>query len=352
MALDDVVQNEIEVLRSLRAMVKKPSAKPIILMGDVILDKYFHGWTNHLNSFAPVPVVKVTEKSESAGAAAHIARALVNLGLKVRFFAILGADENGQLVAQQLAEEGVNTDDIRVATHLSTVAKTRVYGARESLIDRHQLILQFDEEPNQEMPDTVVSRLTDIAIEALSGSGAVVLSDYGKGVVSDDGAARVISAAKEAGVPVICDPKLTGLHRTVGATVALFEIRGLELLRRRNNLPDAAATANYFIEQNDWEGMLVLGGEHGVTLYSKGEDPLYIPCSVEVPRQLIGLHDAAATALACALSEGRSLADASRLASAACECVLGAEVSRGFLDRKKLSTRLDELAWQLQISDR
>jgi len=350
--LDEVVQNEIDLLRSLHEMVVNPEGKPVLLMGDVILDRYFHGWANHLNSFAPVPVVKVINKSESAGAAAHIARGLVNLGMNVRFFCILGGDENGQIIAQQLHEEMVDTSDIRIATHLSTVAKTRIYGSRESLIDRHQLILQFDEESNEEYPEGVIDKLTKAACKALPGSCAVVLSDYGKGVVSDAGAAEVIAAAKAAEVPVICDPKLTGLHRTVGATVAMFEIRGLELLRRRSNLPDAESTAAHFIEEHDWQGMLVLGGEHGTTLYQKDEDPLFLPCLIEVPQQLIGLHDAAATALACALGAGRTLAEGARLANAACECVLSAETSRVVLDRKKLMTRLDELSWHFQISDR
>ncbi|HIH82640.1 MAG TPA: hypothetical protein HA340_01700, partial [Candidatus Thalassarchaeaceae archaeon] len=217
--LEDVVQKEIDVLRSLHSLMEKPPEKPVILMGDVILDRYFHGWANHLNSFAPVPVVKVTDKSVSAGAAAHIARGLVNLGLNVRFFALLGGDENGQLVAQQLHEEKVDTSDIRIAAHLQTVAKTRIYGSRESLIDREQLILQFDEESQEQFPDSVVDKLTDSACRAMPGSCAVVLSDYGKGVISDSGAAQVIAAAKAAEVPVICDPKLTGLHRTDGATV-------------------------------------------------------------------------------------------------------------------------------------
>lgn len=347
-----MVQKEIDILRSLHTLVDNPGDKPVILMGDVILDRYFRGWTNHLNSFAPVPVVKVMQKSESAGAAAHIARSLVNLGLDVRFFALLGGDEHGQVIAQQLHEEGVNTSDIRLATHMSTVAKTRIYGSRESLIDREQLILQFDEESNEEYPSSVVKKLTNSACAALPGAAAVVLSDYGKGVISDEGAAQVIATAKAADVPVICDPKLTGLHRTVAATVAIFEIRGLELLRRRNNLADAAATAAHFIARNEWEGMLVLGGEHGTWLYQKDEEPLHLPCLIEVPQQLIGLHDAAATAMAAALGAGMSLSEAARLANAACECVLASETSRVVLETKKLMTRLDEVAWHFQISDR
>ena len=349
---DDIVQAEIEVLRSLRQLLDAPSEKPVTLVGDVILDRYFHGWANHLMSIAPVPVVKVIRRSESAGAAAHIARGLLSLGLKTRFFSILGGDRVGHLLAQLLQEEGVDTSDIRVAAHMQTAVKTRIFGSRESLIEREQLLMQFDEEPQEPVPPETVQRMAEAVKKAIPGSAALVLSDYGKGMVGDENAPEFIGLAKEHGVPVICDPKLTGLHRTHGATITLFEKRGLELLRRRGNFDTVEETAAHFIDEHSWDAMLVLGGQTGVTLHRADGTTLNLPCMLDVQMQQIGLHDAAATGLAAALGSGRSLEDSARLANAACECVLAAGPSEEVLDRRRLSTRLDELAWQLQISDR
>jgi bifunctional ADP-heptose synthase (sugar kinase/adenylyltransferase) len=115
---------------------------------------------------------------------------------------------------------------------------------------------------------------------------------------------------------------------------------------------DPADAAKSLIEEYGWAAMLVLGGIHGVTLYQAGMEPMHIPCAAPAPVQQIGLHDAAATALATALGNGLSITDAAALAAAACECVLAAEASHEFVNRTTLGLWLDELAWQLRISDR
>jgi D-beta-D-heptose 7-phosphate kinase/D-beta-D-heptose 1-phosphate adenosyltransferase len=318
----------------------------------VILDRYFHGFANDLNRYAPVPVLKVTESEESAGAAAHIARALLSLGMQPRLFSILGGDKAGRAAAQLLQLEGVDTNDLRIAAERLTITKTRYYGSRESLIGRKQLLLQVDEETRDEMPEDIVSRLVTAAADSIADSGVLVISDYGKGVVSDAGAAKLIATAKKHDVPVICDPKLTGLHRTNGATVVMFEERGMGLMQRRLGHSDDVETAAHLIEKNEWGSLLVLGGLAGVTLHRAGKEPEHHPCRLERSRQMIGLHDAAATGLAVGLSQGIDISDAAMLANAACECVLDAETAREFVDRRRLSTWLDEMAWKLQISER
>jgi len=162
----------------------------------------------------------------------------------------------------------------------------------------------------------------------------------------------LISAAKKVGLPVIADPKLTGLDRSEGADVVLFENRGLDLLSRRQGTTDQASAAAALISQYNWGALVVLRGTEGVSLYRDDEDPLHIPCLSPSAVQQIGLHDAAATALAAALGNGLSIIDATTLAAAACDCILAAEASREFVDRETLRLWIDELSWQLRISDR
>ena len=124
------------------------------------------------------------------------------------------------------------------------------------------------------------------------------------------GASQLINAAREHKIPVIVDPKLTGLDRSQGATVVLVEIRGMELMRRRMGGEDAQSTAEELIETYEWDALVVLGGVHGVTLYQAAGETVHIDCSASTPKQQIGLHDAAATALAVALGHGHSMEDA------------------------------------------
>ncbi|MEC7707069.1 MAG: PfkB family carbohydrate kinase, partial [Candidatus Thermoplasmatota archaeon] len=143
-----------------------------------------------------------------------------------------------------------------------------------------------------------------------------------------------------------------GLDRSAGADVALFENRGLDLLSRRQGTSDQSEAAARLISQYGWGSLLVLRGNEGVTLYREGEDPFHVPCMSPSAIQQIGLHDAAATALAAALGNGLSITDAATLAAAACDCVLAAEASREFVDKQTLRLWIDELSWQLRISGR
>lgn len=349
--LDEILQAEVDRLKRLRVMVDGLPPSRVTLVGDVMLDRYVHGWANRLNATAPVPAVKVTDTDESAGAAAHVARGLFSLGLDTKLFSVIGGDEAGRSLAALLQEEGLDTAGVRVIADRQTVTKTRVYGARESLIDRSQLLIQIDDEPQDEMPSDVSSRITIAALKSLTDSKALVLSDYNKGAVTDEGAAELIAKAKSLKIPIICDPKLTGLNRTQGATCVLFEVRGLELTRRRLGHELSLETAQHLISTYDWDSLIVLGGVQGLWLYTADAEH-HIPCILENARQMIGLHDAAAVALTAALSQGASLHDAATLAHAACETILGATEGREVLDRRTLSASLDERAWQLQVSDR
>ena len=247
--LDEIIQAEVDRLKRLRALVDEMPPTNVTLVGDSVRDRYVHGWANRWNATAPVPAVKVTSTDEFAGAAAHVARGLASLGLNPTLFSIIGGAEAGQILASNLKQEGIDTRGIRVVANRQTIVKTRVYGARESLIEQNQLLLQIDDEPQDDMPPAVTQRLTVSALASLSDADVLVLSDYNKGAVSDTGAQQLISAANGNGIPTICDPKLTGLNRTEGATCVLFEIRGLELTRRRLGLESSLETARNLIDK-------------------------------------------------------------------------------------------------------
>ena len=146
---------------------------------------------------------------------------------------------------------------------------------------------------------------------------------------------------------MIVDPKLTGLEKR-GASVVIFEKRGMSLLARRIGLGLEEAAQNMLIEYS-WEGILVLGGINGVQLYQRDSDSILIPCMAPAAEQQIGMHDAAATSLAAALGSGLSLYDAALLASAA---GVSATTAKEYIDRDTLGLWLDELSWQMRISDR
>ena len=348
----DESEERAATLKRLRMLLDDVGSSKVTLIGDVMLDRFHHGYANNLDSTAPVPVLKILQSEETPGAAAHIAMGLNSLGLQISLHSSVGDDREGRVIIEKLSGHGIDPSGIAVVPDRSTLTKIRFYGSRESLLDKSQILLQADRGPREDLPDSVRKSLTKEAMSSLGDSCAIVLSDYDKGVLDATGARALIDAARDAELPVIMDPKLTGLDRSRGADVVLFEKRGLELLSRRQMTSDSADAAKNLIEEYGWGAMLVLGGINGVTLYQDGLDPMHIPCAAPAPVQQIGLHDAAATALATALGNNLSITDAAALAAAACECVLSAEASHEFVNRTTLGLWLDELAWQLRISDR
>ena len=341
-----------KILKELRNLLDEMDSSKVTLIGDIMLDRYHHGYSNRLISTAPVPVLKILRSEESPGAAAHIARGLNSLGLNVSIFSSVGDDREGDFIKSKFISDGISIDGIETVENRQTLTKIRFFGSRQSLLDKTQILLQADREALGDLDIEVSNRLVEMTLGSIPDSCALVISDYDKGVLTDEGAQRLIDCARKFSIPSIVDPKLTGLERSRGATVALFEIRGLDLLRRRLMLESAEEAAFSLIKTYDWESMIVLGGIDGVTLYEANGNIDFIPCSAPSPSQQIGLHDAAATALAAALGNNFSMNSAVVLAAAACECVLSAEASHEFVNRRTLGLWLDELSWQLQISDR
>lgn len=338
-------------LGRLISLLESIDGSKVTLIGDTMLDRYHHGFANNLNSTAPVPVLKILDSEESPGASAHIAIGLTSFGMDVSFHTAIGDDAEASSIASSLKSKDIRLENIIRVEDWPTLTKIRFFASRESLLDRRQILLQADRGPNEALDEAVSSSLTDSALSNIPDSCALVISDYDKGVVTKDGAQILIEEAKNSGIPTIVDPKLTGLEKSRGATVVIFEKRGMALLARRMGLSDDDA-AKHLLEEYSWQGILVLGGIHGMYLHQNDQDSIFMPCMAPTAEQQIGMHDAAAASLAAALGSGLSLYDAALLASAACDCVLSASSGEDYIDRATLGLWLDELSWQMRISDR
>ena len=353
MGMSDEEVQVHDQLTNLKRELKAVDNAKVVLIGDVIMDCYIHGYANNLNSRAPVPVLRETMREEDVGAAAHVARGLNSMGLESHLFGVVGDDKSGLNILDALDEEGVKTDGIAVVEGRTTTVKTRLLATRESLVQEEQLLLRWDIEDDDPVPEVAAVALYDRAIEELDNAKVVILSDYGQGVVNDSGADRLIKEARKKNVSIIADPKLTGLHRTHGVDWILFQSQGLELMRRRLGSATGSEAAQRLIEQHNWKHLVVLSGEAGVTIYSADEETVHAPCTLDDLRQMIGLIDAAAVAIAVAISKSFSVQNTALLANAACECILGAERTEAFsLSRKDLVDRIGEMTWNLQISKR
>ena len=214
------------------------------------------------------------------------------------------------------------------------------------------MLLRWDIEEDDPVPDEASNALYEQAIADLEGASALIASDYGQGVITDGGAERLFAAATKAGVPVIADPKLTGLHRTEGVDWTAVSIPRIGADATRLGA-STGAEAEKLLAQYHWNHLVVLSGEAGVTIYSRDEETVHAPCGLVDIRQMIGLIDAAAVAIAFSLSRDLDVHSTALLANAACECILGAERTDSFvLSKDDLIHRVGEHVWNLQVSKR
>ena len=351
MSDDDVKVHD--ALKKLESGLKNIKPSKVLLVGDIMMDCYIHGFANNLNSRAPVPVLKETSRDVDVGAAAHVARGLDSLGLKSHLYGIVGDDDSGLAILDMLEQEGVETSGIAVLEDRTTTVKTRLLGAREGLIKGEQLLLRWDIEDDEPISNDALESLIQRTIENIPNSSCLILSDYGLGVLNDQGAEQLISEAKKHNVPIIADPKLTGLHRTQGVDWVLFQSKGLELMRRRMSRATGADAVTSLLESNDWKHLLILEGQDGVTIHSKDAETVHVQCMLEEIRQMIGLIDAAAVAVATAISLNLSVEETAQLANAASECILVADRTDRFVLRlDDMIDRIGEIAWSLQVSKR
>ena len=197
MAIDEDTVSRTEALRRLRSSLNDMKGSQVTLLGDVMLDRYHHGYANNLNSIAPVPVLKIFQTDESPGAAAHIARGLNSIGLDVDFHTFVGDDREGNAIVDMLAQDGIAVKGIESVSERHTLVKIRFFGSRESLLEDSQILLQADRGPLESIENSMSEKLSNNAMKQLENSCALVISDYDNGAVTVASASKLIGAAQK-----------------------------------------------------------------------------------------------------------------------------------------------------------
>ena len=199
--------------RQLLDLIEKLGAARVVCVGDIMLDRFIYGDVSRISPEAPVPVCRVTSENSMVGGAGNVARNLAVLGASVDFFSVVGADEAADEVGVLLQ----NYDRIQVDL---IVDKTRQTTVKERFVAGPQQLLRVDREETSDVSSDIADRLIEQVTAALPTAGALVLSDYDKGVLSAGSIIKLIGAAKDANCPVIVDPKaaLSGAVTTAVST--------------------------------------------------------------------------------------------------------------------------------------
>jgi rfaE bifunctional protein kinase chain/domain len=283
----------------------------VLVVGDVMLDRYWFGDVERISPEAPVPVVRIARSEERPGGAANVARNVVALGAHATLLSVTGDDEAGHALARLLDAERVETNFLRDPA-LHTTVKLRVIGRQQQL-----LRIDFETAPSTEI---LASKLADF--ERMQGHAPVViLSDYGKGGLEH--IASMIATARAAGKRVLVDPKGDEWDKYRGATVLTpnrNEFRAV--VGRWRDEAEMTAKAQALRASLGLDALLITRSEEGMSLYS-AEGTLTIPAQAREVYDVSGAGDTVIAALGTLLAAGAPLADAVRIANAAAGVVVG-----------------------------
>ena len=284
----------------------------VLVVGDVMLDRYWHGPTSRISPEAPVPVVKVEQIEERPGGAANVAMNIASLGAGSRLVGLTGNDDAARVLNTTLGGVNVACDFVTVPTH-PTITKLRVLSRSQQLIR-----LDFEEGFDGVDPQPMHDRIA----QALPHSGALVLSDYAKGALSSVEA--IIALAREAGVPVLVDPKGTDFGRYHGATLLTPNLSEFEaVVGKCKSEAEIVERGTALMQQHALSALLVTRSENGMTLLQPGKAPFHLPTQAQEVFDVTGAGDTVIGVLAAALAAGNTLEESCFLANAAAGVVVG-----------------------------
>jgi D-beta-D-heptose 7-phosphate kinase/D-beta-D-heptose 1-phosphate adenosyltransferase len=292
------------------------AAKRLLVVGDVMLDKYIWGEVGRISPEAPVPVVRATHQSQQPGGAANVAMNLAKLGAQVEVIGFTGGDDDERLLTAGLNANGI-TPGLVVSEGFPTITKQRILGSRQQM-------LRLDSERLGPRAQADYDRLTAVALARLPACHAVVLSDYAKGALTPEVCQAVIQAARRLDIPVLVDPKNADLSRYRGATTVcpnLAELSAAVHLDARDLMPllDAAES---LVAQLDLEFLTATLGEKGIALLRPG-NRFIAPAVARQVFDVSGAGDTVIAVLALCLASGLKPETAVGLANIAAGIVVG-----------------------------
>ncbi len=283
----------------------------VLVVGDVMLDRYWHGGTSRISPEAPVPVVRVGESEDRPGGAANVALNIAALGAAASITGVTGQDEAAAVLSQRLQAAGVLCDFEQLAD-VPTITKLRV-------ISRHQQLIRLDfEEPFSALDtDHFAGRVEQL----LDGKQVMILSDYGKGALQNH--QQLIQMARARGIAVLVDPKGRDFSIYKGATLLTPNLSEFE------TIVGACADEETLVQKGrallaelELEALLVTRGEHGMTLIRADQPELHLPARAREVFDVTGAGDTVISVLAAGLAAGVELPQAVALANIAAGIVV------------------------------
>ena len=284
----------------------------LLVIGDVMLDRYWHGAASRVSPEAPVPVVRVGNEENRPGGAGNVALNIAALGSSARLIGIVGNDATGLELNSRLSAAGVYCDFLQ-SDEKPTIAKLRV-------ISQHQQLIRLDFEQPFAKPD--INGLFEKAKALIDDTQILVLSDYAKGALQ--GIEQLIELGRSYNIPIIADPKGSDFEKYRGVTLITPNLSEFEeVVGISQNEEELVNKGLKLVSDLNLEAILITRGENGMTLIRPDSPELHLPARAQEVFDVTGAGDTVISVLAAAMAAGDNIADATALANLAAGLVVG-----------------------------
>lgn len=323
--------------KDLISYINKFPATRILVIGDIILDEYIWGDVSRISPEAPVPVVNIMDETRRLGGAANVLNNIVSLGGQAVLCGVVGSDESGSYMNEQIEALGVTPEGIIIDQQRCTSVKTRV-------IAHNQQVVRFDRETRKPVEIDSIKKLIKTVKDNLKRIDAIIIADYGKGVVSSKLIGDIKKLISETDIILAVDPKIenfkyykevdiiTPNHHEAGS-FCRFDITDEDSLIR---------AGNYILEKIRCKSVLITQGKDGMTLFEAGSNPCHIPTVARKVFDVSGAGDTVISALSMGLASGMNRQSAALISNFASGIVVG-EVGTSTVSAEDLITAIRNL---------
>lgn len=304
-------------MTDLHSLIDALSGSRILVVGDVMLDRFIHGRVDRVSPEAPIPVLRIQRETAMPGGAGNVVANLAALGARADLVAVIGDDAPGRELSRLVGTLNGRADGLLSVPERPTTTKTR-------FIAGGQQLLRADGETDSPLDDATAARLLASVVTLLPGAGVLVLSDYGKGVLTGEVTAALIDLARAAGVRVLVDPKGRDYHRYRGAFCVTPNIR--ELADATGIIPrdDAGvvAAARALARDHGIGAVIATRSEQGMSVVPAEGPATHLRAQAREVFDVSGAGDTVVAVLAAAIAAGADLVDAATLANIAAGIVV------------------------------
>jgi rfaE bifunctional protein kinase chain/domain len=299
-------------------LVRKMAGCRLLVVGDLMVDRFLWGSVHRISPEAPVPVVHLNSETSALGGAGNVGRNLQALGATASLVGVVGRDRGSEEFRRLLREAELDDRGVIELPGRNTTVKSRV-------IAHQQQVVRIDRESQEALGTEAIEETRVRALELLTGAQAVIISDYDKGVITPALLGQLLPASRKAKLTVAIDPKPSNYRYYMPATVItpnLQEARTM-LGSQGNTAPEILDMGRRLRETLQCEAVLLTRGEEGMILFQESGDPLRIPSYAREVYDVTGAGDTVIAVLTLALTAGASLPEAASLANLAAGLVVG-----------------------------